>query len=85
MSVDIIIAGLPWCMRDGANSKEAIIAARWWRTPLNPALRTQRQGDVCEFKASLVYIVSSRPSRLHTKTLSMKQKKAEPQSTSFVF
>uniref|UniRef100_A0A8C6W909 Histone-lysine N-methyltransferase n=1 Tax=Nannospalax galili TaxID=1026970 RepID=A0A8C6W909_NANGA len=29
----------------------------WWCTPLIPALRRQRQVDLCEFKASLVYIV----------------------------
>ena len=28
----------------------------WWRTPLVPALNSQqRQADLCEFKASLVY------------------------------
>ena len=31
--------------------------------PLIPALGRQRQADLCEFKASLVYIVSSRPAR----------------------
>ena len=30
------------------------------RTPLIPALRRQRQADLCEFEASLVYRVSSR-------------------------
>ena len=29
-------------------------------TPLIPTLRKQRQADVCEFKASQVYIGSSR-------------------------
>lgn len=33
-------------------------AGRWWRTPLIPALGSQRQVDLCEFKASLVYIES---------------------------
>jgi hypothetical protein len=32
----------------------------WWPRTLIPALRRQRQVDLCEFKASLVYIVSSR-------------------------
>ena len=27
----------------------------WLRTPLIPALRRQRQADLCEFEASLVY------------------------------
>jgi hypothetical protein len=36
----------------------------WWHTPLIPALRRQRQRQVdSEFKASLVYRVSSRTAR----------------------
>jgi hypothetical protein len=31
-----------------------------WRTPIIPALRRQRQADLCEFKASLVYRASFR-------------------------
>ena len=35
---------------------------RWrWYTPLNLALR--RQADLCEFEASLVYVVSSRKAK----------------------
>jgi hypothetical protein len=34
-----------------------------WLTPLIPALRRQRQADLCEFKASLVCRASSRTSR----------------------
>ena len=33
----------------------------WWHTPLIPTLRRQRQVGLCEFKASLIYIVSCRP------------------------
>jgi hypothetical protein len=45
----------------------------WWCTPLNPALRRQRQADLCEFEASLVYKSSSGQSELlHRKTLSQK-------------
>ena len=32
----------------------------WWRRPLILALGRQRQVDLCEFKASLVYRASSR-------------------------
>ena len=35
----------------------------WGRTPLIPALRRQRQEDLCEFKVSLIYIVSFRTAR----------------------
>jgi hypothetical protein len=35
----------------------------WWHTPFIPALGRQRQANLCEIKASLVYRVSSRPDR----------------------
>jgi hypothetical protein len=35
----------------------------WWHITLFPALGRQRQADVCEFKASLVYRVISRTAR----------------------
>ena len=37
--------------------------ARWWFMPLIPVLGRQRQVDLREFKASLVYRVSSRTVR----------------------
>ena len=41
-----------------------VTACRAWRhTPLIPALRRQRQANLCEFEASLVYKVSSRTAR----------------------
>lgn len=30
-------------------------ARQWWCTPLIPEFRRQRQGDLCEFEASLGY------------------------------
>ena len=39
-------------------------AGQWWRTPSVPALRRQRQAELCEFKASLVYRVSSKTARV---------------------
>lgn len=35
----------------------------------------QEQEDLCEFKTKLVYIVSSRPARLHSNTLSQNNNK----------
>jgi hypothetical protein len=46
----------------------------WWYTLLTPALRRQRQADVCEFEASLVYIVSFRTSQWYEETLSQKKR-----------
>ena len=36
-------------------SKKFKLAGWWWRMPLIPALGRQRQADLCEFEASLVY------------------------------
>ena len=36
---------------------------RWWCKPLIPALGRQRLADLCGFKASLVYRVSSRTTK----------------------
>ena len=44
-----------WC--------KSMCESQAWCTPLSPALRRQRQVDLCEFKASLVYIVSSRTTK----------------------
>jgi len=40
-----------------------ISAGHWWYMTLIPALRRQRQVELCEFEASLVYRVSSRTAR----------------------
>lgn len=37
----------------------------WWLTPLVPDLRRQRQAELCEFKVSLAYTMSSRTARTH--------------------
>jgi len=48
---------------------------QWWSTPLIPALKRQREADVCEIKDSLVYRVSSRVGNAtHRKTLPQKSK-----------
>ena len=43
--------------------------------PLILALGRQRQVDLCDFKACLIYIVSFRPAGTRGKTLSQKDKK----------
>lgn len=40
----------------------------WWSIPLIPALRRQRQAMMSEYKASMGYIVSSRPARARGRT-----------------
>jgi hypothetical protein len=44
-----------------------------WCIPANPALRRQRQANLCEFKVSLVYRACSRAVKLHKETLSLNQ------------
>ena len=39
------------------------LAAQWWHIPFIPALGRQRQPDLCEFKARMIYRVSSKTSR----------------------
>ena len=46
------------------NKVKKILAGRWWHIPLIPALGSQKQVDLCEFKASLIYRTSSRISRI---------------------
>ena len=43
-----------------ASNKEGTAHQAWWRTPLVPALRSQRKVDLFEFEASLVYKASFR-------------------------
>ena len=60
-----------WVLR-----KERLVG-QWWYVPLIPALLRQRQMDLCEFKASLVYRVSSRTGSIATEKpcLRKRQKK----------
>ena len=46
--------------------KNLACTGRPWHTSLIPALRRQRQTDLCEFEASLVHKVSSRTARTIT-------------------
>jgi hypothetical protein len=55
-----------WALRNGGQ-KPDIVAV-----PLIPVLGRHRQGDTCEFETSLDYRVSSRTSRPHSETLSLK-------------
>ena len=58
------------CQVDTQN-KPITEARQWFLIPLIPALGRQRQVDLSEFKASLVYKKSSRtPRLLHRETLS---------------
>jgi hypothetical protein len=45
----------------------------WWRRPLIPGLRRQRQAHLCDFEANLVYIVSSRAVRATQRNVTQKQ------------
>ena len=52
-----------------SNSLKYFCCAGWWCTLLIPALGRQRQADLYEFQASLVYSTSSRMLRLHKETV----------------
>ena len=54
--------------------KEETKEVRHQRTLLIPVLRKQRQKDLCEFKASWVYIASSRTARATHRNLVSKKK-----------
>jgi len=47
----------------------------WWHRPLIPALGRQRQIELCELKAILVYIVSFRAARYHIERPCLKTNK----------
>jgi hypothetical protein len=47
----------------------------WWYIPLIPASGRQTQADLCEFKASLVLIASSRTARAMWRVLILNSNK----------
>ena len=44
--------------------RTTVLGQAWWHRPLTPALRRQRQVDLCEFQASLGYTVNSRTAKV---------------------
>jgi hypothetical protein len=59
----------------------------WCPRPLVPALERQRQGDLCEFKASLVYRLVSRTARavIQRNPVSKNQNKQKPKTIEHCF
>jgi len=53
----------------------------WWFRPLTLALRRQRQVNLCEFKASLVYRMSSKTARETLLSLKNKNKTKQNKTT----
>lgn len=50
-----------------------VMMGAWWCWSLIGTLRKQRQGNLCEFKASLVYIINSKRARTASEILFQKQ------------
>ena len=53
--------------------EDTVLSWQQWCIPLIPALSRQRQEDLCEFKANLVYTVSSRTARTTQRNLVLKK------------
>jgi hypothetical protein len=64
--------------------KGLLFAGQWWYAPLIPALGRQRQADF-EFKASLVYRVSSRIPRATQKNRVSKKQQQQQQQQKIYF
>jgi hypothetical protein len=56
----------------------------YWCMLLITAHRRQKQVDLCEFKASLVYKMSLGQSKLHRETVSQKQSKNKQTKSTFL-
>jgi hypothetical protein len=54
--------------------KSASFGRVWWCTPLIPAIRGQRQANLCKFEAILVYRASSRTAILTLRNAVFKNK-----------
>ena len=52
-----------------------MVSWAWWHVPLISALGRQRQVDLCEFKAIMVYRVISRPAKATQRNPVLKNKK----------
>jgi hypothetical protein len=67
----------PWLRisRSHAHKERMCESTAWWHTLLDPELRRQRQVDLCELKASLIYKESSRTARAMQRDAVSKKKK----------
>jgi hypothetical protein len=54
---------------------------QWWHTPFIPAFERQRLVDLCEFEASLVYIVRFRTARAAQRDPASRDKNKTKQKT----
>ena len=61
----------------------AVFAGQWWHMLLILAFRRQRQVNLCELEASLIYRVSSRTARvvIQRNTLPLKKKTKQTTTT----
>lgn len=64
----------------GLALKSVLVSWAWWHNPLVPAHRKQKQTELCEFKASLVNTMNSRPAR-DSKRVPLSNQKCNSSST----